>query len=209
MKPIKNHTNEVYGRLTALEFVERKKSKTYWKCKCSCGNEIIIPITYLTTGDTRSCGCLRKELNKENGQKRRFVQNHRLYSIWIDMKRRCNNTNRNSYKYYVMKGIKICEEWLNDFRVFQDWAFSNGYKDNLTIDRINNDGNYEPSNCRWVTTFEQNNNMSTNHKIVYKGKTYKTMSSFCREMNIDYSKFRQNIRYGKTVEEALTKCGVQ
>lgn len=203
MKKIKDHKGEVYGRLTVLYFIKREKNKTYWKCKCECGNEIIIPITYLTTGDTQSCGCLRKEVTAKTSKKNSFVKNHRLYSIWIDMRRRCYNKNRKSYKYYYKKNICICEQWKNDFAEFQDWSLKNGYKDNLTIDRINNDGNYEPGNCRWVTTFEQNNNMSTNHKIFYKGKEYNSMSAFCRIFNIDYEIFRGRIRHGWDIEKAL------
>lgn len=209
MKPIQNHINEVYGRLTVLEFIERKDKKTYWKCKCECGKEITIPIIYLTTGDTKSCGCLRKEIASKRQKEKAFVKNHRLYGIWQDMKRRCYNSNRKAYKYYGAKDIKVCIEWKNNFKAFQEWAFENGYNNNLTIDRIDNSKDYEPSNCRWVTTFEQNNNLSTNHKIIYKGKTYNTMSSFCREKKINYDKFRQKIRKGDTVEEALIKCGVQ
>lgn len=212
MKPIKNHTNEVYGRLTVLKFIERKNSKSYWKCRCSCGNEIVVPVTYLTTGDTKSCGCLRKETTRQLSKSNSFVKNQRLYTIWIDMRRRCYNKKRISYKHYGEKGIKVCDEWLdknNGFVNFYNWAMANGYKNKLTIDRIDNNKNYSPDNCRWVTTFEQNNNLSTNHKIIYKGKTYNTMSSFCREKKINYDKFRQKIRQGYTIQDALTSCGVK
>ena len=205
MKKIKDHTNEKYGRLKVLEFIERKNHKSYWKCKCECGNEIIIPIIYLRTGDTKSCGCLRKEITSKTSKNNSFVKNHRLYSIWIDIRRRCYNKNRNNYIYYGAKDIKVCQEWNKSFKNFQEWALNNGYKDNLTIDRINNNGNYEPKNCRWVTIFEQNNNVSSNHKILYKGKLYNSMSYFCREMKVDYNKFRQKIRQGYTVQEVLLK----
>lgn len=209
MKRIKDHTNEVYGRLRVLQFIERKNDKSYWKCKCQCGNEIILPITYLTSGDTKSCGCLRKETTKKLSKSNSFVKNHRLYTIWIDMRRRCYNCNRKNYKYYGARGITICDEWYNDFRFFQEWAFKNGYRDNLTIDRIDVNGNYEPNNCRWVTSFEQNNNLSSNHKIIYDGKTYNSMSSFCREKRINYNEFRNKIRQNVSVEEALKFCGMK
>lgn len=181
MKKIKDYTNEVFGRLTVIEFIERKDRKSYWRCKCNCGNEIVIPIVYLTSGDTKSCGCLRKETTRKLSKSNSFIKNHRLYTIWIDMRRRCYNKNRANYVHYGAKGIKVCNEWNKDFKNFQDWALNNGYQDNLTIDRIDVDGNYEPDNCRWVTTFEQNNNMHNNHKIEYENKKYNSMSSFCRE----------------------------
>lgn len=209
MKPIKDHTNEKYGRLTVIKFYKRENNKTYWQCECECGNRLVIPITYLTSGDTRSCGCLRKEKSAQTQRKKAYIKNHRLHSIWIDMKRRCYNKDRNSYIYYGAKGIKVCEEWKKDFRNFQDWALKNGYNDKLTIDRIDNKKGYTPNNCRWVTTFEQNNNLSSNHKICYEGKNYTSMSSFCREKKINYDKFRQKIRQGYTIQDALTSCGVK
>lgn len=206
MKHIKNHKNEKYGRLKVIEFVKRENSKSYWKCKCDCGNEITLPITYLTTGDTKSCGCLRKEMVAKLSKSKSFVKNKRLYNIWIGMRRRCLNNKRNNYKYYGAKGIEICNEWKNNFNNFQNWALNNGYNDYLTIDRINIDNNYEPNNCRWVTKFDQNNNKNGNHKILYEGKEYNTMSSFCREYNINYDKFRQYIRKGYAVDQALNIC---
>lgn len=209
MKKIKNHANEVYGRLTVLQFIERKEQKSYWKCRCSCGKEITIPISYLTSGDTKSCGCLKKEIVSKREKEKAFIKNHRLYNIWQDMKRRCYNLTRNSYKYYGAKNIIVCDEWKNNFKIFQNWAFKNGYNDKLTIDRIDNKKGYTPNNCRWVTRFEQNNNMSTNHKIIYENKIYNSMSSFCREKKINYDKFRQKIRQGYTIQDALTSCGVR
>lgn len=205
MKPIKNHANEKYGRLKVVQFVKRENKKSYWKCKCDCGNEIILPIAYLTTGDTKSCGCLRKEKAHKTGKKsiKHKMTNTRLYSIWSGIKQRCYNTKKNNYKYYGAKAITICDEWKNDFVNFYNWAMSYGYKNNLTIDRIDNNKGYFPENCRWVTILEQNNNTSRNHKIEYKGKKYNSMSSFCREMGIDYNKFRQKIREGYTIKVAL------
>ena len=203
MKKIKNHCGEKYGRLTVINFVERKNRQSYWKCICDCGNEIVIPISYLIVGDTKSCGCLRKENARKNGKKNKFVQNKRLYRIWIDMKRRCYNTKRKSYKYYGKKGIYVCEEWKNNFKAFQYWALNNGYKDTLSIDRINNNGNYEPSNCRWATIKQQNNNMSTNHYIEYNNEKY-TLKQLCEKYNFDYELIKNRLRYGWTLERAIT-----
>ena len=206
MKPIKDHTNEKYGRLTVIKFYKRENNKTYWQCECECGSRLVVPITYLTSGDTRSCVCLRKETSAQTQRKKAYIKNHRLYSIWIDMKRRCYNKDRNNYIYYGAKGIGVCQEWKGDFKAFQEWALHNGYKDELTIDRIDYNKNYQPNNCRWITIFEQNNNLSSNHKINYEGKEYPSMSLFCREKQLNYNKFRQRIRKGLTVQNAMHNC---
>lgn len=202
MKPIKDHTNEKYGRLIVLQFVERKKHNSYWKCRCDCGNEIIVPITYLTTGDTKSCGCLRKEQAIKNGKKNKFVKNKRLYNIWIDMKRRCYNKNRKAYKNYGGRGIIICDEWKNNFMSFYNWAIENGYDDKLTIDRIDNNGNYEPNNCRWATLKQQANNTSHNHVVEYKGKKY-TLSELAKEYDLNYVLVKSRIRNNWDIEKII------
>ena len=139
-----------------------------WKCKCDCGNEKIVRGSDLTTRKTSSCGCYRKEKTSVthtiHGGK-----NSRLYAVWCDIKQRCNNSNNPIYKYYGERGIKLCEEWTNDFNVFREWAIKNGYDENAkrgkcTIDRIDVNGNYEPSNCRWVSMAEQNLNKRNTRK---------------------------------------------
>lgn len=207
MKKIKDYTNLKFGRLTVLQFVQRKERKSYWKCICDCGKEVVLPITYLTTGDTKSCGCLRKEKTSNLSRKNSFVKSKRLNSIWANMKRRCYNSKSISYQYYGKKGIKVCDEWKNNFRVFQDWAYENGYDEKLTIDRIDNNKGYSPDNCRWVSSFEQHNNMSTNRSITYNGVIYHSTSEFCRKYNLNYNKFRQMYnRYNKDLDYAISRC---
>ena len=138
-----------------------------WKCKCDCGNEKVIRETELRRGHTRSCGCLQKEiassLNKTHGLSRKCG---RLYPLWKSIKYRCYNKKAKEYERYGGRGIKMCDEWRNDFKVFHDWAVANGYKEEkadnglniLTIDRIDVNGNYEPSNCRFVTNEVQAKN---------------------------------------------------
>lgn len=142
---------------------------------------------------------------------------NRLYRIWADMKRRCKNSDRPNYKNYGDKGIRVCQEWENSFDSFREWALNNGYSDDLSIDRIDNDGNYEPSNCRWATAKEQTNNKRNNLYIKYKGET-RTLAQWCEvfglERNVvamriyrDNIPFEEAIKKGNRVKRLLTYKG--
>ena len=141
-----------YGRLTVLERNEQKKK---WDCICECGNIVSVKTASLNNGNTKSCGCLQRDMTRQVSTKH-GLEGTKLYQVWKGMKQRCFNPNNKNHKYYGARGITVCDEWKDDFQAFADWAMQNGYADNLTIDRIDNDGNYEPSNCAWTTSKENN-----------------------------------------------------
>lgn len=199
----KNIEGKRFGRLIAIENVgKNKQGRMLWKCKCDCGNTIVTTITHLTTKQTLSCGCLRKEkvtrLNTKHGK-----TNTRLYKIWDSMKQRCYNHNAKNYKNYGGRGIKIYNKWLNDFESFYNWSMENGYKDTLSIDRIDGNKDYEPSNCKWSTRKEQNNNRRNNKLITYKGKT-KTIAEWSNELGISYDVIKYRINKKWSIEDIFT-----
>ena len=149
-----------FGTLTIIGFEHYDK---YWKwiCRCDCGTVKSYLPYKLIKGTTKTCGCGKVEHCKEMTSEFRTKhggRNSRLYHIWHGMKQRCLNPTNKDYPNWGGRGITICEEWVDDFEAFREWAMLNGYTDNLSIDRRNNDGNYEPSNCRWATMQEQNSN---------------------------------------------------
>lgn len=137
--------------------------------------------------------------NYKDGRK-----NTRLYRIWANMKTRCYNVYSTHFDRYGGRGIIMCDEWKNDFKVFYNWAMSNGYADNLTIDRMDNNGNYEPPNCRWVMIEEQSINRCSNHYATIEGET-KVLSEWCEIYNINYKTVRDRLRRGWNYKDALTK----
>ena len=162
MTPVTNLLGKKFNRLTVIARAENnKQGKARWLCKCDCGNIKIILGDSLKSGKTISCGCAHSEISKIM-QKQNCVKHNMsftpLYKIWHSMKQRCYYKQNISYKYYGARGITVCNEWKDDFMSFYNWAINNGYKKGLSIDRINVEGNYEPTNCRWATAKEQANN---------------------------------------------------
>lgn len=146
-----------FGRLIVLERDLEIRSTVHWNCQCDCGNVKRIDGQALRRGKTTSCGCYHNEQVSIQFSKHK-ESCFREYNIWRQMKQRCYNPKKDNYKYYGERGIKICDEWKDNFISFLEWTKTSGYQDHLTIDRKDNDGDYSPSNCRWVTMKEQNAN---------------------------------------------------
>ncbi|PZO95580.1 MAG: hypothetical protein DI617_03460 [Streptococcus pyogenes] len=170
-----------------------RKPVVKFNCQCQCGKLFDVKSDSLLSGRTVSCGCKKIKHNKSNKE--------RLYQTWKNMRQRCNNPNRPDYKRYGERGITICQEW-DDYSAFRNWAISNGYADNLSIDRIDVNGNYEPSNCRWVDNFIQANNVRNNHIIYYQGVSY-TMAEFARKLGLSYSTLQHRIDRGWNVDKIV------
>jgi len=173
MQTLIDLTGQRFGRLTVMSEAERKNKHRMWNCKCDCGGYTKVYDGSLKRGLTTSCGCYRREQNKKRSITH-GESNTRLYSIWYNMKKRCYHKGVAGYDDYGGRGITVCDEWKNSFETFREWALSNGYSDELTIDRINNEGKYEPNNCRWTTQIEQNYNtrISRRNTSGHKGVSY-------------------------------------
>lgn len=196
-------TNQRFGRLVAIKPTEKRKHRCImWECKCDCGNTVEVMSRNLLCGKTKSCGCLYLDTR---GNEKHGMHNMRIYYTHKAIIQRCYNRNNPEYHNYGGRGITVCDEWIGEhgFERFFKWAMENGYSEELTIDRINNNGNYEPSNCRWVTYIRQQNNKRTNHYLTYNGKT-QSMADWAREIGLNYGTLASRIRSGWTVERALT-----
>ena len=191
---------EKYGRLTVLENHHPKDEAV---CRCECGNIKIARATNIFYGGTRSCGCLFSEGNNFKHGDRRNHQKNRLYGIWKGIRERCNTPSHKSYDRYGGRGITLCEEW-NDYTKFREWSFNNGYADDLTIDRINVDGDYEPNNCRWVSYKVQANNRRNNHFIEIDG-TKHTLAEWSDISGIGYSVIICRLQRGWNERDAVFK----
>ena len=213
---IKDLTGEKFNMFTVLEFSHvdygEKYRRTYWVVQCECGTIKTIRADQLKT--TKSCGCHKRKVDSEKAKKlvdinrkyddEKSLSRHPLYHVWRGMNSRCYDSKDNHYSRYGGRGISICKEWKDDFRTFYDWGMNNGYSEGLEIDRIDNDGNYEPSNCRWVTRKENANNRSTTIKIPFKGYL-KSVTEWSEVLGIDPTKMyylhdKKNIPYETIIE---------
>lgn len=188
LQRVNNLTGQKFGRLTVIGLDEKQQTrKTYWICQCECGNIKTVRSDSLQNGTIRSCGCLKREQDRTN-----LTANHshkqsgtRLYKTWQGIKKRCYDKHCACYYRYGGRGIVMCDEWKESFVPFYEWAIENGYSDELTIDRIDVNGNYEPDNCKWGTAKEQCNNRRTNI-IITIGNATKTLTEWCEIFELDF-----------------------
>lgn len=191
--------------LTVFGLVD-KRPECIWGCICDCGGIIFTRVSRLHSGSTTSCGCYRNakliKMNYKTG-----LSKERLYNIWAHMKRRCYNKHDSAYRYYGEKGIRVCDDWRNDFLKFRTWALTNGYQNDLTIERINNNGNYEPSNCTWIPWNKQGTHTCRIIYVVYNGKKY-TLKQIAEEIGIHYSTVLQR-RKSKNLKDLFRRRWTQ
>lgn len=198
MRKIKDLTGQKFNRLTVLELHHKKQRYDkkgikngftyYYLCLCDCGNTKIVSKNNLVTSHVQSCGCLARETKSKihlvHGKRKT-----RLYEIWKGIKQRCLNPNCIAYKNYGGRGITVCDEWLNDFKAFYDWAYANGYADKLTIDRIDVNKEYAPNNCKWIEMQEQARNKRNTIKVIINNES-KTLVDISKETGIKYATLR-------------------
>lgn len=197
-----------FGRLTVLREAPRiEPGRPRWVCQCDCGTIVTVDSRSLSPKRTKSCGCINSE------RARKLALDHithgqtktRLYNIWYNMRNRCNKKSAVDYCRYGGRGIEVCEAWQNSFTPFFEWAMANGYRDDLTLDRIDNNGNYCPENCRWADSETQNNNRRSNHYITYSGETL-TVSQWARRLGINKVTLQSRLsKYGWSVQKTFTE----
>lgn len=196
----KDRTGNKYGKLTCTDKFERRGKKIYWLCKCECGKETWVCAQNLA--DYKSCGCSNKTSHTVHG-----LSHTKIHEAWSHMIARCGNEKHPFYKDYGGRGIKVCDEWIGTqgFIRFNEWAMANGYQENLTLDRIDNDKGYSPDNCRWVSWNVQANNKRGNVYYEYNGEKH-TMAEWAKIKGIKKSTLQRRLRdLNWPIEEALNK----
>lgn len=202
--------NDTFNRLTVKALYRNKDHKWFAICQCNCGNltERRVLVRNLITESTKSCGCYNRELCisrsvKHNAKHRN--SNDKLYQCWVEMRRRCYTETCESYKNYGGRGITVTSEW-NDFNVFRDWTLSNGYKDGLTIERLDVNGNYNPINCTWIPKSEQAKNRRMCHFIEFNGLCM-TITDWSKFTGLKRSTIYYRLKKNLPLEEVLkSKC---
>lgn len=197
-------TGQRFGRLTVIRSEGKNIHGSYmWLCECDCGNMKVLNSGELRRGNVKSCGCLSRELARERFTKHGYSRT-KIYSEWKKMIGRCKDNNSYNSLNYAGRGIKVCDRWLTDFQAFLDHVSQLPHYDEpgYSLDRIDNDGNYEPGNVRWANAVTQANNRSNNVQITYNGETH-TMAEWARKLGMSYHKLQWRIYNGWSIEEAL------
>lgn len=196
-----------FGRLEVIERVpyvtKGGNPLTAYRCKCDCGNTKIVIAENLRKERVISCGCYKDE-NTAKRSKTHGMSKTRLYHIWGLMKKRCNDPHSINYERYGGRGITVCDEWQKSSDAFLEWALSHGYREDLTLDRIENDKGYSPENCRWATAKEQGRNQRTNRRLTMNGET-RTLSEWVEITGINDATIRSRLKRGWNVERALSE----
>lgn len=198
-------TGRRFGRLTVIsEDDARWSGSVVWLCKCDCGNYKRVRASHLKRGAVISCGCYNKQKDFVHGE-----SNTRLHHIWACMLDRCTNPNSAEADRYIDRGIKVCDEWLNSYEAFAEWSKANGYiedakRGDCTLDRIDNDGDYSPSNCRWVDMKVQGRNRRNNHLLTLDGKTH-CIAEWGEIMGIDPSRISKRLERGWNIRDAICR----
>ena len=197
-------TGKKFNRLRVIKRVENSKdNKSMWLCVCDCGNTKIVSGVCLKNNSVKSCGCFNYEKRHSQGTHKKSYT--RLYGIWSGIKTRCYNQNCKAYKNYGGRSITMFDKWKNSFEDFYEWSLKNNYKEDLTIDRIDVNGNYEPSNCRWITAKKQHSNMRKSIRYVDDETEY-CLSELCRKYNMPYLTVYNRIKKSNmSIKDALTK----
>lgn len=196
MKKLEIKQGDKFGKWTIIEEMSPKiisgKPRRMFRCQCECGNIGEVQLACLRNKHSISCGCEQKKRVAKAQFKHGFADKHPLYSTWKNMKKRCNNPNATEYENYGGRGICVCKDWSNNFKSFYNWAINNGWSKKLIIDRIDNNGNYCPENCRWTNVKTQVNNKTNNHYIKYNENIY-TLSTLAKYLNIPYNVIRYRV----------------
>lgn len=192
-----DRTGQVFGSLVAIEYIPAPKGQSRWKCRCVCGAETLVSPANLQSGRVRSCGCTRGEANKTHGQ-----SGTRLYGVWKKMRDRCNSPACKEYKHYGQRGIRVCARWDTSFAAFA--ADVGERPPGMTLEREDNDGDYEPGNVRWATRAEQTRNTARNVFFELDGQR-KTLAEWARNFGIKVGTVRTRLKFGWEVKRAFTQ----
>lgn len=211
MGRVKDLTGQRFGRLTVIEqhgFTEPNKHGiryALWFCKCDCGNTCEVSSSNLGKS-TKSCGCLAKEHLSEmsKGNITHGMARTHLYRCYHQMLNRCYRTKNDHYHMYGGRGIAVCEEWRSGFEAFRDWAFENGYQEGLSLDRIDVNGDYKPSNCRWINAEDQCHNKRQSRMYEFNGKV-QDIAQWAKEYGMEYGTLYSRLKRGMPIEDALSK----